>query len=94
MSRFRSQPADHVHYDSGLSGTLRWMGYWVSSRSANARRALLRHWRSYLRPTLAEQSTSVRSRVNTALQSSTGTQRTSPYATLADAVRQRQVLDA
>jgi hypothetical protein len=93
MLRSRSQPADPVHYHSGLSGTLRWMGYWVSSRSANARRSLLRHWRAYLRPALSKQSTSVRSRVSTALQSSAGTERTSSYDTLADAVRQRQLLN-
>ena len=94
MLRFRSQLADHIHYHSGLSGTLRWMGYWVSSRSANARRSLLRQWRSHLSPALSEHSTSVKARVSTALQPAPGTERTTSYDTLADAVRQRQMLNA
>jgi len=93
MSHFRSQPADHVHYDSGLSGTLRWMGYWTASRAANARRSLLRQWRSHLSPALSERSTSVKARVSTALQPGPSTKETTPYNTLADAVRQRQMLN-
>ena len=94
MSRFRSQPADHVHYDSGLSGTLRWMGYWTASRAANARRSLLHQWRSHLSPALSERSTSVKARVRTALQPAPGTKKTASYDTLADAVRQRQLMNA
>lgn len=93
MTRSRLHPADHVHYSSGLSGTLKWMGYWAASRSENARRALLRHWRSRLHPTLSEQSAAVKTRVSTVLHRPAGPS-VSQYDSLADAVRQRQLMDA
>lgn len=94
MTRSRLHPADHIHYSSGLSGTLKWMGYWATSRSENARRAMLRHWRSRLRPSLSEQSDAVKTRVSTALHRPAGMKGVHSYDSLADAVRQRQLMDA
>ena len=94
MPRSRTQPADTVHYDSGFTGTLKWMGYWTASRSANARRAILRQWRSHLRPALSEHSASVTTRVRTAIHESVGGHEAAPYNSLAEAVRQRQLMDA
>lgn len=39
-----------VHFAPGLGGALRWMGYWVGSRSANAARAAHLLWRSEVLP--------------------------------------------
>lgn len=94
MPRHRIHPADHVHYTAGFTGTLKWMGYWARSRSKNAGRALRRHWRFRLRPTLAQQSAAVKTRVETALHRSAESEPSRSYESLADAVRQRQWMDA
>lgn len=94
MSRSRSNSADHIHYTSGFWGTLKWMGYWAASRSGNTGRAFRRHWRSEVRPTLAEQSDAVKVRVGTALHRSGTSAHAPAYESLADAVRQRQPMEA
>lgn len=93
MPNKRSHPANHVHFAPGLAGTLRWMGYWTTSRSENARRTLRRHWQSHLRPTLTEQTAVLRGRITTALRHP-GKSISPPYESLADAVQQRGWMDA
>ena len=94
MSHSRSKSANHIHYTSGLLGTLKWMGYWVASRAGNIGRAFRRHWHSEVRPALADQSDAVRERVGTALHHSGDAVASPTYDSLADAVRQRQLVDA
>ena len=94
MSRSRSKSAKHVHFTPGLFGTLKWMGYWVTSRAGNIGRASRRHWRSEVRPALADQSEAVKGRVGSALHRSGDAVASPTYESLADAVRHRQFVDA
>lgn len=85
---------DHVHFAPGLAGTLRWMGYWVTSRSTNAQRALHHSWRSRLRPALIARAHALRGSAATALRRSEGTPAVHAYDSLADAVQHRKWADA
>lgn len=94
MPRNRSHPSDHVHFAPRLADSLRWMGYWVASRVANATRALRRHWQTRLRPALEGYGTVLLSRVRATLHRPARPSETQPYPTLAEAVRQRGLADA
>ena len=94
MPNKRSHPADHVHFAPGLAGTLRWMRYWTTSRSENARRALRHHWRSHLRPTLTGHTAALKGRVTGPFYRADGAAAPHSYESLADAVRQRGWMDA
>jgi hypothetical protein len=94
MTNRRSHPDDHVHFAPGFAGTLRWMGYWTSSRSANTRRALRQRWLTHVRPALGTLASGVRSRTTTALPRSPAAEGPRTYESLAEAVRQREWADA
>lgn len=94
MLRRHAHPADHVHFASGFAGWARWIAYWALSRSANAARALIRFWRTRLRPSLAARRALLVGSARTALGGTRDTSATSPYSSLAEAVRRRGFTDA
>lgn len=94
MPNRRSPHPDHIHFAPGITGTLRWMGYWATSRSTNVGRALHRQWQTRLRPTLAARTRDLRDRTTTSLRRSDDVAIGRAYDSLADAVRHRGWADA
>lgn len=90
MPNRRSPHPDHVHFAPGFAGTLRWMGYWATSRSTNVRRHLSRQWQSRLRPALVARTHALRDRATTPLHRANDAPVGHAYDSLADAVRHRR----
>lgn len=93
MHRRHSHPATHIHFTSGLTGWLRWLGYWMVSRAANGVRALHRLWHTRLQPLLSQHYQELTQRASTALNRTRGDQHPALYRSLAEAVRQRGFLN-
>lgn len=93
MLRRHSHPADHIHFNSGFTGWLRWTLYWVVSRATNIFRTLLSHWRARLRPSLEERRAALADRAKTAITRTADRPGASLYPSLADAVRGRGLVD-
>ncbi len=88
MLRFRS--TSPVHFASGPTDLLRWMGYWVASRAVNLGRMLRERWHGRLRPALAVRRESLTTQARVALDSSGRAPASlEPYTSLAVAVRER-----
>jgi hypothetical protein len=94
MLRRRHHPADHVHFSSGFAGWVRWVVYWIVSRSINGAHVLARYGRTRVLPLLDEQRALLGGRVKVALGRAQDTAATSPYSSLAEAVRRRGFTDA
>lgn len=83
----RSKSSLPVHFAPGPAGTLRWMLYWLVSRSANLLRVLQEGWVDRLRPVLgARRRLARRARIALA-RSRTAAE---PYPSLAAAVQEAQ----
>ena len=94
MLRRHAHPAHHVHFSSGFTGWIRWITYWVASRSTNAARTLVRYGHTRVLPFLAEQRALLIGRAKAVLGRAHGTATASPYSSLAEAVRNRGLTDA
>lgn len=90
MATSRSRPNMPVHFAPGPSGTLRWMGYWLASRVQNAARTLRARWTGDVRPALDARRADLTSRARGAIERAEAEGTTTPYASLAAAVRDTQ----
>ncbi|MEP0548490.1 MAG: hypothetical protein ABJF88_16250 [Rhodothermales bacterium] len=94
MQRRRAHPADHVHFSSGFAGWVRWVVYWIASRSVNGAHVLARYGRTRVLPFLDEQRTLLVSRIDAEFGRVRDTTAAPTYSSLAEAVRRRRFTNA